>query len=87
MTNFIDSLFSPILQFLDLMLGKLNDLSTVAAKGIRLDHYFGIFGIIGNEWTAVITSLISSLIFLYTLYMIQKYSRVLLWLKDLIKWL
>lgn len=86
MTNFIDSLFAPILQFLDLIYGKLSSIGTVAAKGIRLDHYFGVFAILGPAWTSVITSLITCLIFLFILSMIKRYSGVLLYLKDLIRW-
>ncbi|MED4600090.1 hypothetical protein P9314_05120 [Paenibacillus validus] len=85
MRNFIDSLFSPIIQFLDQCYAKLASVGTIAAKGIRLDHYFGFFSILGNEWTAVITSLITAFLFLYVLDNIQKISRVLLWFKALIK--
>lgn len=84
--HFVESLFSPILQFLDLMIGKLNGIAAVSAKGIRLDNYFGVFGVLGPSWARVINSLLASLIFLFILYMIQKYSGVLLWFKSLIKW-
>jgi hypothetical protein len=86
LTNFIDSLFSPVTQFLDLATAKLSSLGSVAAKGVHLNDYFGFFGILGGAWTAVISSLLGALLFLFTLYNIQKLSRVLLWLKDLIKW-
>lgn len=86
MNNFIDSLFAPVLQFLELIITKLGGIGRIAAKGIRLDDYFAIFGILGPEWAQVINSLLAALLFTFILYMIQKYSRVLLWLKDLIKW-
>lgn len=86
MINFIDSLFAPVLQFLNMIISKLGELGTVAAKGVHLDNYFGFFAVLGPSWTGVISSLITALIFLFILYMVQKYGRVLLWLKDLIKW-
>lgn len=86
MINFIDSIFSPVIQFLQLMIDRLGGIGSIAAKGIRLDHYFGFFTVLGPAWTGVITSFLAALTFIFTLYMIQKYSRVLLWFKDLIKW-
>lgn len=86
MRNFVDSIFDPVIQFLQLMIDKLSGIGTVSAKGVRLDHYFGFFSILGPAWTGVISSLLVSLLFVGILYMIQKNSRVLLWFKDLIKW-
>lgn len=84
--NFVDSIFNPISQFLDKMYDGIITVGRVSAKGIRLDDYFGFFAILGPEWTRVITSLIASIMFLFVLFMIQKYSRVLLWFKSLVKW-
>lgn len=86
MSKFVDSIFAPVLQFMQLMIDRLAGIGTVAAKGVRLDHYFGFFSILGEAWTGVISSLLISLLFIFTLYVIQKNSRVLLWFKDLIKW-
>lgn len=86
MNNFVDSIFAPVLQFLQLMIDRLSGIGTIAAKGVRLDHYLGFFSILGPAWTGVISSLLTALFFLFTLYVIQKNSRVLLWFKDLIKW-
>jgi len=85
-SNFLDNIFSPVVQFLDKCITQLNQVGTVAAKGVRLDNYFGYFGILGPEWAKVISSLLASLTFLFILYTVQKYSSVLLWFKDLIKW-
>lgn len=85
MNNFVDSLFSPVTQFLDQAYSKLSGVGVVAAKGVHLDDYFGIFGVLGNQWVGVITSAITALIFLYALDNVQKISRVLLWFKALIK--
>jgi len=84
--NFVDSIFDPVFQFLDMMSAKLGEIRHVAAKGIRLDDYFGIFGILGPEWAGVINSLLAALLFLFILFVIQKNSGVLLWFKSLIKW-
>lgn len=86
MINLVNSMFRPILQFLQQMIDRLHGLGSVAAKGIRLDHYFGFFSILGPAWTGVISSFLASFLFIFVLYVLQKNSRVLLWLKDLIKW-
>lgn len=86
MNNFVDSIFSPVLQFLQLMIDRIGGVGTIAAKGVRLNDYFGFFSVLGSAWTGVITSFLAALSFVFVLYMVQKYSRVLLWLKDLIKW-
>lgn len=85
MSKFVENLFNPVIQFLDKCIGQLSYIGSVAAKGLRLDNYFGYFGILGPEWSRVISSLLASLTFLFILYTIQKYSRVLLWFKDLVK--
>lgn len=86
MINFIDSIFDPVFEFLGLISTRLSSIGTVAAKGIRLSDYFGFFNILGPAWTGVITSFLAAFIFIFILYMVQKYSRIILWFKDLIKW-
>lgn len=86
MINFVNTIFDPVLDFLNLIITKLSSIGTIAAKGIRLSDYFGFFSILGPAWTGVITSFLAAFLFIFILYMVQKYSRVLLWFKDLIKW-
>lgn len=86
MKKFIDSLFSPIVQMLDWMIEQLNSISLVAAKGVRLDHYFGLFNIIGPQWIGVIQALISAILFLYVLKLVKAQGSLIIWLKGLIKW-
>lgn len=85
-TNFIESIFNPVISILDLIISKLSSIGTVAAKGVRVSDYFGFFNILGNAWSSLIMQFIAALTFIFVLYMIQKYNRVLLWFKDLIKW-
>ena len=86
LTKLIDNLFRPVVAFLDQIISKLSSLGTVAAKGVRLDDYFGFFAILGPAWTSVISSFLTCLTFVFVLFLIQKYGRVILWFKDLIKW-
>lgn len=85
-STFVQNIFDPVVQFLNKAYGQLASLGTVSARGVRLDNYFGVFGVLGPSWSRLISSLIGSLVFLTILYAVQKYSRVLLWFKALIKW-
>lgn len=71
---------------MDKCIGQIGQIGTVAAKGVRLDNYFGYFGLLGPEWARVISSLLGSLTFLFILYSVSRYSSVLLWFKSLVKW-
>lgn len=86
MTNFIKSVFNPVIAWLDMIISKLNDIGTVAAKGVRLSDYFGFFNLLGNAWTSLITQFIAALTFVFILYTIKNYGRIILWFKSLIKW-
>jgi hypothetical protein len=68
------------------MQDKLDEIGTIAAKGLDLDNYFGYFTILGPSWMGVIASLLISFLFLFILYQIKTNSRLFLWFKDLIKW-
>jgi hypothetical protein len=85
-SKFVGNIFAPVVQFLDKSINQLTALGTLSAKGVRLDHYFGVFGVLGPEWARVISTFLGCLMFIFILYTIQKYSGVLLWFKDLIKW-
>lgn len=86
MTNFIKSIFNPVIAWLDMMVERLNSIGTVAAKGVRLSDYFGFFNLLGNAWSSLIMQFISALMFVFILYMIKNYSRILIWFKELVKW-
>lgn len=86
MSKFVSNIFDPVVQFLDTCIGQLGQLGSISAKGVRLDQYFGVFGILGPKWAGLISSLIGCVTFIFILYSIQKYSGVLLWFKSLIKW-
>lgn len=86
MTNFVKSLFNPVIAWLDMMIDKLDGIGTVAAKGVRLSDYFGFFNLLGNAWTSLIMQFIAALTFVFVLYMIKNYSRILIWFKELVKW-
>lgn len=69
--NFIDSIFSPPLAFLQLMRDMLNQAGTVVGKGINLNNYFGFFGYLPTEWQNVVKSALSSVVLLAILILVK----------------
>lgn len=86
MINLIDSIFNPVLTLIENMQNRIENIGTIAARGINLDNYFGFISILGPSWSGVISSFLAGLLFLTVLYMIKTNSRLYLWFKDLIKW-
>jgi hypothetical protein len=86
MRNFIDSIFGVPEDLLNFIIQKLNGISGIVGKGIRLSDYFGWFGMLGSEWVAVINSLLASFSVLAILWISQKVYRLYLAFKEGVKW-
>lgn len=84
MRNFIDSLFSPILQMLSWINENISHLGTVVARGYNLNTWLGWVTVLGPGFSLLVQSMIASLVFLSVLYMIRTQSKILIWFKELI---
>lgn len=84
--NFIDSIFSPPLEFLKMARDYLNHVSTVAGHGINLNNYFGFFSYLPSSMQAVINSLLASIIILAILQLVKTIMRMYYAVKDGSKW-
>lgn len=81
--NFIDTIFDPIIRFLDWIQETLTRVGTVVAVGYDLNKWFGWIKLLGNGFVALLQSILASLIFLGFLYIIKTQSRFIIWLKEI----
>lgn len=84
--NFIDSIFSPPLEFLKLARGYLNEASLVAGHGINLNNYLGFFGYLPAPLQMVVNSLFASITLLAILQLVKVIFRMYYAFKDGAQW-
>lgn len=84
--NFIDSIFSPPLSFLQLMESMLNEAGTVVGKGIDLNNFFSFFSYLPSEWQGVVTSALVSVTLLAILLLVKAAWDTYIRVKGSVKW-
>jgi hypothetical protein len=84
--NFIDSIFQPPIQFLDMIFDLLSRVSMVAGRGINLNNYFGFFAYLPAPMQSVVHSLLSAVMLLALLQLIKAIMRMYGQVKGWIKW-
>ncbi|AHM67482.1 hypothetical protein PPSQR21_038440 [Paenibacillus polymyxa SQR-21] len=86
MRNFVDSIFGPILGWLNGIAVSLSDLSVPLSRPLNFSKYFGYFSFLGSTWMTFITTC-CTLAFIYLIvYIIKTQWGLILHVKDLIKW-
>lgn len=84
--NFIDAIFSPVTTFLQMITDYLGEISLIAGKGINLGQYLSFYSYLPQSMQLVLTSVISSVIFLAILQLIKAIMRMYYSAKDAVKW-
>lgn len=84
--NFIDAIFAPPLQFLELTRDMLNNAGTVVGKGISLGNYFSFFAYLPTEWQSVVQSALASVTLLAILFLARSLWDMYLRVKQSVKW-
>lgn len=84
--NFIDAIFAPPLQFLNLTKDMLLNAGTVVGKGIDLSNYFSFFGYLPSEWQGVIQSALASIVLLAILFLVRALWDMYMKTKGSVKW-
>lgn len=85
--QFLDKIFSVPITFLDLCIEKLSGLSLVVGQGLNVNAYLTlVFGDMPREWQLVISSLLVSVVFLTSLFVIQGLLRLYFAAKEGVKW-
>ncbi|MNC20245.1 hypothetical protein D3C81_1001780 [compost metagenome] len=86
MRNLIDTIFAPVLAWLNGIADRLSDLSVPVSRPLILGRYFGYFSWLGPYWTTFITTT-CTLAFIYMIvYFIRSQSDLFLRFKNMIKW-
>ncbi|MNW41495.1 hypothetical protein D3C74_186340 [compost metagenome] len=86
MRNFIDTIFNPVLGWLQSISDGLRSLSIPVARPIDFGKYLGHFSFLGSKWITFITT-ICTLGFIYLiLFFIVSNIGLFRKFKDMIKW-
>lgn len=84
--EFLDSIFGPVISFLDLGIEKLRAVRLVTAQGLNVGKYLSVFGDMPAAWQLVISSLLISTVLLGSLLLYRSVMRLYYSAKEGIKW-
>ncbi|MGE6349412.1 hypothetical protein ACQKIY_31240 [Bacillus mycoides] len=84
--SFVDSIFQPILSFLNLCIEKLQGINLVVATGIDVGRYLSVFGDMPGVWQKVIISILASVTLLGGLLIFRSVMRMYYSIKEGVKW-
>jgi hypothetical protein len=85
-TDLIDTIYAPIIQWLTDIYNRILLLSVPLARPLNLSSYFGYLNLLGPVWKTCITTIISLAVVYGILYVIVKNIGLIIKLKTLIKW-
>lgn len=87
MEEIIDLIFNPAINFLGQIKNYLyNTTQLINARRLTLDYFLGPVSMISYEWRVLITSIISLLILISTIFVAKKIYTLYLNLKEGVKW-
>jgi len=84
--GFIDSIFNPVITFIDLAIEKLGDVGQITAQGLNVGQYLAVFGDMPQAWQMVISSALISSAFLGGLLIFRSVARIYYSVKEGVKW-
>ncbi|MNN62873.1 hypothetical protein D3C81_1782070 [compost metagenome] len=86
MRNLVDSVFSPLINWLNNVISYLQHLSVPLSRPLDYSKYFGYFSMLGSYWMTLITTVcVLSFIYMIT-YIIVANIGLIRKFKDLIQW-
>jgi hypothetical protein len=86
MRALIDTIFSPLINWLDSIYNSLMDLSVPMARPLDVSNFFGVFALFGSGWVDFAET-VCTLAFIYGIsYIVVTQTGLLIKFKDLIKW-
>lgn len=84
--GFLNKIFKPPINFLELAAEKLQTVQTVTAQGLNIGQYFSVFGDLPTAWQLVISSILLSTVLLGTLLIFRSIMRIYYATKEGVKW-
>ncbi len=86
MKGVIDTVFNPLLNWLNGIFNSIMNLSVPLSHPLNLSKYLGLFSYLGPTWTSFVTTA-CALGFIYLVaYLIVAQRGLLIKFKDMIKW-
>lgn len=86
MKGLIDTVFNPLLNWLNMVYNSLMELSVPLARPIDIGQYLGVFAHLGGGWISFVTTA-CALAFIYVVcYLFVAQRDLLIKFKDAVKW-
>lgn len=86
MRNFIDTVFNPLLNWLNSIYNNLSELSVPLSHPLDISKYLGVFALLGGGWISFIVN-VCLMAFIYIVcFIIVAQNGLYLKFKDSIKW-
>lgn len=86
MKSIIDTIFNPVLNWLDKIISAIQDLSVPVSRAIDINVYLGPLALLGPYWVTFITT-VCFLAFVYMVtFIIVAQQGLFIKFKDTIKW-
>lgn len=84
--SFINKIFSPPIEVLDLAIEKLQEVQMISAQGINIGSYLSVLGDLPTSWQVAVSSLLLSVVLLGSLLIFRSLMRIYYGVKDGVKW-
>lgn len=86
MRALIDTIFNPVLTWLQSIIVAIDSLSIPFSRPLNISNYFGYFSLFGNGWVFFIKT-VTTLAFMYGVtYIVVTQMGLFIKFKDMIKW-
>ncbi|MGD6940953.1 hypothetical protein ACQCT6_02795 [Cytobacillus gottheilii] len=84
--SFINKIFSPPIEVLDLAIEKLSEVQMISAQGINIGQYLSVLGDLPTSWQVTVSSLLFSVVLLGSLLIFRSLMRMYFSVKEGVKW-
>ncbi|WP_282154824.1 hypothetical protein [Cytobacillus gottheilii] len=84
--SFINKIFSPPIEVLDLAIEKLSEVQMISAQGINIGQYLSVLGDLPTSWQVTVSSLLLSVVLLGSLLIFRSLMRMYFSVKEGVKW-